>query len=306
MFSKSPRCQVIPLPQQQVAFIVDGQERLRWHAADDAPRPFFFPLTGPSGLPLTRMGHPGAPNHDHHRSIWFAHHKVLGIDFWSDNTDAVIRQDGWLAYQDGEEEAMMAAELGWYDGHDPAALIKQQLIAAIAPSDQNGVLFEIQTTLTSVAETLELEQTNFGLLAVRVARSISAVFGDGVLTGSNGRQTEKELFGKPSAWVDYSGSVESGVTEGLTYFDHRQNATYPSKWHVRDDGWMGASICRDAPVMLHRDQPTTWRYLIHAHAGPANMTVSRQLADAFDRRSPFVVRPAKKPHHEYQIERDHE
>ncbi|MGB1817136.1 MAG: DUF6807 family protein, partial [Rubripirellula sp.] len=61
MFSKSPRCQVVPLPQKQVAFVVDGQERLRWHASDDAPRPFFFPLTGPSGLPLTRMGHPGAP-----------------------------------------------------------------------------------------------------------------------------------------------------------------------------------------------------------------------------------------------------
>jgi hypothetical protein len=304
MFPKSPRCQLVPLPQQQVAFVVDGQERLRWHAADDAPRPFFFPLTGPSGLPLTRMGHPGAPNHDHHRSIWFAHHKVLGIDFWSDNSDAVIRQDRWLAYQDGEEEARMAVELGWYDGHDPAALIKQQLIAAISPSDQGGVLVEIQTTLNSIAESLELEQTNFGLLAIRVAGSISAVFGDGILTGSNGKQTEKELFGQPSAWIDYSGSVDAATTEGLTYFDHPHNASYPSKWHVRDDGWMGASVCRDAPVMLYREQPTTWRYLIHAHAGPANVAVSRQLAEAFDRRPPFVVRPAKKPHHEYQIERE--
>ena len=30
------------------------------------------------------MGHPGAPDHDHHRSVWFAHFKVLGIDFWGD------------------------------------------------------------------------------------------------------------------------------------------------------------------------------------------------------------------------------
>ncbi|MEZ5432290.1 MAG: DUF6807 family protein [Verrucomicrobiales bacterium] len=43
-----------------------------------------FPLTGPSGEPLTRMGHPGAENHDHHRSVWFAHNKLNGLDFWSE------------------------------------------------------------------------------------------------------------------------------------------------------------------------------------------------------------------------------
>jgi hypothetical protein len=73
VFTKSPRCQVVPLPGKQVAIGIDGRECLRWHGGDGAPRPFFFPLIGPSGLPLTRMGHPGAPNHDHHRSIWFAH-----------------------------------------------------------------------------------------------------------------------------------------------------------------------------------------------------------------------------------------
>ena len=48
---------------------------------------------------LTRMGHPGAPDHDHHQSIWFAHHKVMGIDFWGNASGAVIRQLQWLAYR---------------------------------------------------------------------------------------------------------------------------------------------------------------------------------------------------------------
>ena len=104
--------------------------------------------------------------------------------------------------------------------------------------------------------------------------------------------------------MDYSGSVDAGTTEGLTYFDHPQNASYPSKWHVRDDGWLGASVCGDSSVMLYRDQPTTWRYLIHAHAGPANVEAANHLADAFNRRPPFAVRPAKKPHHKYLIERE--
>ena len=44
-----------------------------------------------------------------------------------------------------------------------------------------------------------------------VAKSISAVFGDGILTGSDGGQTEKNLFGQPSSWMDYSGSVDTGA-----------------------------------------------------------------------------------------------
>src|SRR5205085_4348422 len=103
-----PRCEVVPLSDYQASFRVEGNERLRWHFGPSYPRPFFFPLIGPSGTPLTRMGHPGAPDHDHHRSIWFAHEKVLGINFWSDRTPARVRQKQWLCYQDGKAEAAMA------------------------------------------------------------------------------------------------------------------------------------------------------------------------------------------------------
>ena len=59
-----PRCQVVPLADHQAAFTVDGALRLRWHFGPAYPRPFFYPLVGPSGAVLTRMGHPGAPDHD--------------------------------------------------------------------------------------------------------------------------------------------------------------------------------------------------------------------------------------------------
>ncbi|OYW10967.1 MAG: hypothetical protein B7Z55_20020 [Planctomycetales bacterium 12-60-4] len=115
-----PRCQALPIADHQVQFLIDGAERLRWHFGPDYPRPFFYPLLGPSGVSLTRMGHPGAPNHDHHQSVWFAHNKVLGIDFWSNSGTARIRQQEWLAYVDGDDEAIMAVRLGWYDGTTPS------------------------------------------------------------------------------------------------------------------------------------------------------------------------------------------
>lgn len=296
MFTRSPRCQVVPLPNKQVAFGIDGKERLRWHASENAPRPFFFPLIGPSGLPLTRMGHPGAPDHDHHRSVWFAHHKVLGISFWSDTSGSQIRQEDWIAYDDGDDDCRMACRLKWYDGHDPTALIEQTVIVAVAPDQGEGMLLEIQTSLLSIAESLELGQTNFGLLAVRVAKAISGAFGDGIVTGANGQATEKNLFGKPSPWIDYSGSIDKGVTEGVTYFDHPSNFSFPSKWHVREDGWMGASICRDAPVMLRKDAPTTLRYLLHAHAGPVDMDRANEIANRFNSSKNFAISKGSIPH----------
>ena len=304
MFSTSPRCQVIPLPNSEVAFAINGTERLRWYAGDPtAPRPYFYPLIGPSGLPLTRMGHPGAPNHDHHRSIWFAHHQVLGIDFWADGGEARIRQKEWLCYQDGNDAAEMACHLQWFDGHDPAPLIDQRVFVSVASDQAEGTLVELQCELSSVAESLELGKTNFGLLAVRVARSISAVFGDGVLTGSDGSQTEANLFGKPSAWIDYSGSVDAGVTEGITYFDHPSNPSFPSKWHVRDDGWMGASICRDNSILLSRSEPLALRYLLHAHSGGADLQRAGEVAKQFHDSRPMKLLPRPKPHHHAEIVR---
>ncbi len=299
---KIPRCQATPWSEHQAVFTIDGRERLRWHFGPQYPRPFFFPFIGPLGDSLTRMGHPGAPNHDHHRSIWFAHHKVLGIDFWSDKTTARIEQKDWLSYTDGEKEAAMAVTLGWFDGHDPAPLLEQELVAAVRPLNDDELLLELQSTFRPLASTLEFQQTNFGFLAVRVAKSISGRFGGGVLTGSEGGQTEANLFGLPSRWMDYSGPTRPG-DQGLTYFDHAANPHYPAKWHVREDGWMGASACRDGALVASKESPLVVRYLLHAHRGQVDSGRANALAEQFNQSPAFVVARAKSGHTTYEIRR---
>jgi len=303
-----PRCQVQPLPGHQTAVTIDGTERLRWHFGPDFTRPFFYPFNGPSGHSLTRIGHPGAPNHDHHRSIWFSHAKVLGIDFWSENTPARIRQKEWLVYRGGDTEAVLATRLGWFDGHDPSELIDQVVIAIVRPGTGGETLLELQTTLTARAVTCELQQSNFGLLAVRVAASLSEHFGDGTLTSSEGQTGEKDAQGQPSIfgtrarWVDASGSIADGITEGITYFDHPANPRYPSHWHVRQDGWMGASLCMHEPLILTRARPLRLRYLLHAHAGPYSAARAAGIAADFAAWPDFDVIRSTKPHQQYELQ----
>lgn len=300
----TPRCTLLPLPDHQVSFRVDGTERLRWHFGPQYPRPFFYPLAGPaSGLSLTRMGHPGAPNHDHHCSVWFAHEKVSGVNFWSDTTTARVRQKEWLAYQDGDAEAVMAVRLGWADGHDPKDLLEQDLFAALIPGPGRETLLELQTSFRPLATQLEFGKTNFGFLAVRVAKAISAFFGGGTLTNSGGATGEPAIFGKPAEWVDYSGEQPDGHAEGVTYFDHPSNPGHPTIWHVREDGWMGASVCFAGPRPTTRAEPLTLRYLLHAHAGPLDPKRAAEVFAAFAKRPAFELVKAPAKHTAYGVRR---
>ena len=104
--------------------------------------------------------------------------------------------------------------------------------------------------------------------------------------------------------MDYSGPVASeNDIEGITYFDHPGNPSYPSKWHVREDGWMGASICRDSSLNITQQKPLQLRYLLHVHAGTANAEKAEQIAGSFARGAWYkVIRSAAK-HRQYEVER---
>lgn len=312
-----PRCQVIPQAGHQVSVEIDGVERTRWHYGSQYPRPFFFPFNGPSGETLTRMGHPGASNHDHHRSVWFAHAKLLGIDFWSDNTEARIRQKEWLVYEEGDDKAILATRLGWYDGHEPKELLDQVVIAIFRPGQAGETLLELQTTFHPTADSIEFQKTNFGFLAVRVARSISEHFGAGRLTNSEGLVGEKNnagqpnIFGKRARWMDYSGPIASrspnddtepgDVIEGITYFDHPSNPGFPNHWHVREDGWMGASPCMNGPLLTTRTKPLRIRFLLHAHSEAVNGDRADAIAEQFGSWPEFDVIKSSKKHQQFEI-----
>jgi hypothetical protein len=296
-----PRCQILPLPDHQTALQIDGADRLRWHYGPNYPRPFFYPLLGPSGSSLTRMGHPGAENHDHHRSVWFAHHKVLGIDFWGDRTDARIRQKHWLSYEESDEEAVMGVMLGWYDGHDPRELLEQELIAAVRPGPDGETFLELQSTFRPTSDSLEFGQTNFGFLAVRVAKNISEHFGGGRLTDSEGRTGEPDIFGQRAVWMDYSGPVPGGATEGITYFDHPGNPGHPTHWHVRQDGWMGASVGMHQAIVTTRDKPLVLRYLLHVHNGPVDPERVAPIGEEFAKHPGYEVKKGLVRHRQYSI-----
>lgn len=302
------RCDVVPLPSQQASLRVDGIEHTRWCFGDDAPRPFFYPLIGPdSGQSLSRMGHPGANDHDHHRSVFWAHYKLLGINYWNDQTEAFIRQLHWLVYDDGDE-ATIAVQLGWFDGHDPAPLLEQEMIVSLIPWEDGEYILDLQSTFMPTASEIEFQQTNFGFFAVRVAKSISAAFGGGHLTSSEGLIGEPAIFGQPARWMDYSGPmVKHGpgepevVWEGITYLDHPDHAGPMRKWHVRDDGWMGCSPCMDESIITTSQSPLSLRYALYIHRGEVNPQRVEEVMAMWSARPWRTVQASTQPHRHHEI-----
>ena len=191
--------------------------------------------------------------------------------------------------------------------------MEQDLVAALIPLPHNEHALEIQVTLRppGPAPFVRLGKTNFGLLAVRVAKTMSTHFGGGRLRDSEGRKGEAEIFGNTARWVDYSGIVAAGqgaerktVEEGITYFDHPANPRSPTAWHVREDGWMGASFCLQEGYTIDAGAPLRLRYLLYAHAGLYEQTEAEAMHKAFARRPGFRLRKATQPHSQYEVERE--
>jgi hypothetical protein len=262
------RCRIVPLTDDRISFQHDGVEKAVWNCARRFPRPHLFPLLGPSGQSVVRMGHPGDFTHDHHRAIWFAHRDIAGVNFWEDrpsNTQQ-IRQDNWVHYQDGDDEALAALRLGWYDAHN-VKLMQQDLLLVWRPLPAGQCEVELQSTFSTALDPLPIGKTNFGFLAVRVAKDICAIYGGGRLVNSEGVVGERAIFAKTARWMDYSGPMPADRWEGITYFDHPGNPNQPTAWHVRDDGWMCASCCMNEGLALRKGAGLTLRYLLYVHAG---------------------------------------
>jgi hypothetical protein len=262
-----PRMQVIPLPYHQASFQRDGVEITRYHFGPSLHRPFLYPVIGPSGRSLTRMGHPHDPeSHSHHNSVWISHNDVDGTSFWSDSGDGKVRHKRIVEFEDGTERASMTTENEWVTKQGKVLLLEARKITVL-PLANHEWMMTIDLEFKAVDTRITLGKTPFGMIGVRMAKTIGVNDGGGTIRNSEGAVNEKQVFWKRAKWVDYSGPITEDKIEGITLFDHPDNPNFPSHFHVRNDGWMGASLTFDGPRAITPDKPLRLRYGLYIHSG---------------------------------------
>jgi len=267
-----PRVQVIPLPHHEASFQVDDEERTRYHFGPDLERPFLFPVVGPAGRSLTRMGHPRDPfGHSHHNSAWIAHEDAGGVSTWRDRGERVGRivHRRLVRLDDGDEAATLVAENAWVDADGTPFLVERRGVT-VRPLGEDEWLLILDLRLEPASGPVTLGKTPFGPIGVRMAKTIGTSDGGGLIRNSGGKtgeQGENGVFWKPARWVDYSGPIAPGTAGGITLMDHPDNPGHPVAFHVRADGWMGASLNLNGPITIEPGRPLRLRYGLFVHAG---------------------------------------
>lgn len=262
-----PRVQVVPLPHHTTSFQVDGKELTAVHFDPDDFRVFWHPIMTSKGVSLTRMGHPHDPlTHKHHNSVWLAHTDVNGVNFWSDYEkekqgriiNVEISREG---YTDADDAASMRMVNHWVRDADKEVQLIEVRRTEVRPIDGAKswwLLVDVDFTAPK-GRTSTIAPSFFGLIAVRVAKSIGVIDGGGRILNSEGQINEKEVFRQRAHWVDYAGRItndEDGFA-GITLMNHPGNPHSPTAFHVRDDGWMGASLIPDALPGPETNAPKT-------------------------------------------------
>ena len=264
-----PLMQALPLPRGEASFQRAGIELTRYHHTPGAARPFLYPLIGPAGRSLTRMGHPRDPeSHSHHNSVWLSHHNVGGVSFWEDKRGGTIVHQRVLRFEDGEEESLIETENAWITPQGKTVLheLRRHRVRTLESGEW---MLLIETQLEARTVPVILGETPFGIIGIRMAKTIGVHDGGGTIRNSEGGIDEAGCFRKPARWVDYSGPITMTAIEGITLMDHPANLHHPVAFHVRDDGWMGAALTFAGAHTIQPAAPLQLRYGLYIHSGKA-------------------------------------
>jgi hypothetical protein len=256
----------------------------------DVPRPYFYPLLGPDELPMTRrwpLESSTNEQHDHlhHRSLWYAHSSVNGLDFWTEGTNIVgtntgrIVHDKFPGIHSGKESGTIQSTDNWLAPDGTVVCTDVRTLRVYnRPDDQR--LFDFEITLQAPPDKpVVFGDDKDGTMATRVAETMRLKHGDkpgdGHIVLSTGARDEA-TWGKRADWCDYYGPVDGKIV-GTAIFDHPDNPRHPTWWHVRDYGLLAAN-----PFGVHHfenkpkgtgdftipaGQSVTFRYRFYLHKG---------------------------------------
>jgi hypothetical protein len=224
---------------------IDGQPFTEY-LTQSGTKPILWPIIGPTGKPMTRPwpieGKPQlSKDHPHHRSLWFSHGSVNGIDFW---TDKPADKRGRVVHRDFTKVtsgpvAEIVARDDWLSPQGKKVLEDDCKLLFGTEGESRWIDYTI--TLRASEGPVVFGDTKEGSFGLRVADSIRVdAKKGGQIVNSRGQTGEKACWGKPAEWVDYHGPLD-GQTVGIAILNHPSSFRYPARWHVRNYGLFAAN-----------------------------------------------------------------
>ena len=259
---------------------IDGALFTEYHYREVA-RPFLYPIIGPDGAAMTRdwpmVKTTNEPtDHVHHKGLWFAHGDLNGIDFWSEQKAfGKTSHQKFLELKSGKEAGVIRSLNAWLAPSGTVVCTDERAIRIHADKETRMIDYEV--TLIASHGTLRVGDTKEGTMAIRLPATLSVkgTNGPGRIVTSEGAR-DGSAWGKRAKWVDYSGPVNERLA-GVAIFDHPQNPSHPTWWHVRTYGLFAANPfgvhhfekkpAGTGDLRLAAGERVTFRYRFVFHAG---------------------------------------
>ena len=290
---------VEPAPQVKLTPLTDrvrveiGGQLFTEYIFAGAPRPCCYPILAADGTPLSRdypqQNRPGEEqDHVHHRSLWFAHGAVNGVDFWAEGAGrGTIVHDALVETTSGGPVGVLRARNRWLAPGGRMVCTDDTMIRFRVLAGGRALDYEV--TLHALPDTtLVFGDTKEGAMAMRLAQWMvlphrsqgREIAGTGHIVTSTGAR-DGAAWGTRADWVDYYASRD-GRTYGVAIFDHPQNPRHPTWWHVREYGLFAANPFGQHDFESLKDRPhagdftvpaggsLTLRYRFYFHLGDAD------------------------------------
>jgi len=243
-------------------------------------RPFFYPVIGPNGVPVIRHWpvQDGGPDeehdHVHHKSLWYTHGDVNGVDFWSDGKGKIVH-DKFVEVRSGPDVGVITSQNKWVAPDGKVVCTDTRTHRFYNSPD--GTMMDFEVTLHASNGQVTMGDTKEGSMAIRLAPTmqLKGKVAKGHIINSEGL-TEDKTWGQRAAWCDYYGPV-GGEVVGIAIFDHPSNPRHPTWWHVRDYGLFavnpfGIHDFEKKPagtgnLVIPAGQSVTFKYRFYFHKG---------------------------------------
>jgi len=266
---------------------VDGKPFTELVMGPDVRKPYLYPLLTATGKKITRH-YPmeqvagETKDHPHHRGLWFNHGDVNKVDFWG--SDPLARQDSGAkiavkkirSVKGGKKQGTIVGDFEWVEANGTVLLTEQRTMTFY--SDPKNRTVDIDILLKAVKPVV-FGDTKEGSFGIRLADEIKEAKGTGKMRNAEGKIGEKEVWGKPSPWVDYAGTL-GGEAVGVAILDHPTNPGHPTHWHSRAYGLFAANIfglhdfyndkSKDGSRSLKVGETMRVRYRVVIHPGDAD------------------------------------
>ncbi|QDT72061.1 DUF6807 domain-containing protein [Lacipirellula limnantheis] len=209
-------------------------------------QPVIWPIVGPDGQAMTRQYPLGEKlatekdDHPHHRSLWFNHGSVNGLDFWmepDEEDDNQIKHREFRRTGSSDGAAEIVAVNDWLSNGKKICEDERTIKFG---ADKNGRWIDFTVVVTASEGELVFGDTKEGAFGMRVPGEIDVdAKRGGAIRNSNGKQNE-EAWGAAAEWVDYHGVID-GKPAGIVIFDLPNSFRHPTRWHVRTYGLFAAN-----------------------------------------------------------------